>query len=98
MEEWMKKLVVAGIALACAVTPVLGAEPTQEGAAPAGQDAAKADSQKMVCKREKTLGSHLSASRVCMTRADWKAREASAQRDRQNISDHAFTSAPPEGR
>jgi hypothetical protein len=75
----MNKLIYLSVAAAMAVT--------SSGAAFAADEAADAD-QKVVCKRDGTVGTRL-ARRVCMTRAQWKETET-ALRDKAKDSQRDY--------
>ena len=84
----MISLVFAAALMAGA--PAAG-EPAQPAAStPAAKaEKAKADPNEMVCRKEPVLGSRMK-QRICMTQADWDARQ---QQDRQDL-DKSQTQRP----
>jgi hypothetical protein len=70
-------------------------------AAPAFADDApgsSSDDQKVICKREKELGSNRAAKKVCMTRAEWKMLSDNTKVQLRNMRDRALAPAPIPGR
>jgi hypothetical protein len=59
----------------------------------AADDPVKGKEEKMICKREKLVGSNL-PTRICMTRQEWRDVEKNAQRAMQRASDGP-RSVPP---
>ena len=59
---------------ALVATAPLGATMQGTGASPADKEAneTSADPNKLICKRDKVVGSRLSAKKVCMTAAEWE--------------------------
>jgi hypothetical protein len=51
-------------------------------------DATKDDADKLICKREKTLGSRIATGKTCLTRREWQAR-ANAAREQMETRNRA---------
>lgn len=81
----MKKLVAAAVLCAFVFAPSAAAE------------GADSDDQKVVCKRQKTLGSNFAAKRVCRTKAQWKELEQHTQRELRDLSGRANNPTPIPG-
>jgi hypothetical protein len=47
--------------------------------------ATKGDADKIVCKKEEKIGTRLSAKKVCLTVAEWQAREGIAREHTERI-------------
>jgi hypothetical protein len=84
----MKRLLAMAIG-AWALFPVMAAE----DAAKSGED------EKVVCKREKELGSNLGGRKICMTRAEWRREKEANERVLRGFDDRS-SSEPliPKGR
>jgi predicted secreted protein len=74
----MISLVFAAVLMAGA--PAAGEPAQATAAAPAKSEKAKPAPNEMVCKKEPVLGSRMK-SRICMTQADWDARELQDRED-----------------
>lgn len=65
----------------------------------AAEEAAKNDDEKIVCKREKELGSNMGGRKICMTRAEWRREKEESERALRGFDDRS-SSEPllPKGR
>jgi hypothetical protein len=77
------KMTVFNSALAAAALLAAGLKATAQTSVPpqlAETVTGRSDANKIVCKKEEKIGSRLGGKKVCMTVADWQARQA-ADRD-----------------
>ena len=82
----MRNLLIAGILIGFAGTaPALAADPAaSDTQAPAAEAPAKPE--KVICKRDNTVGTRLSRA-TCLTKSQWKARERQADEQKTNVMD-----------
>lgn len=79
-----------------AATPVPGIASSGPGAV-ATAVAPQADDDKVVCRREEETGSRVNAHRTCMTKLQWRIREADSRNAvdaLQRNGNHAFGAGP----
>jgi hypothetical protein len=78
LEVLMSKslIVTAGLLVALMLAPpVLAADP-----APAPTQAASAENDPLVCKRQEETGTRLKKKKICKTESEWEAQEQAAQK------------------
>lgn len=67
--------------------------------AAAAEQAATSGDDKVVCKREKELGSNMPGKKICMTKAEWRSVTEQSERLRRKLDDRSRVPTPlPEGR
>ena len=81
----MRTLVAAMALSLCLTSPAVAANDKES------------EDQKVICKRQKTLGSNFAAKRVCRTKAEWEEVEEHTKRELRNISDRAYNPTPIPG-
>jgi hypothetical protein len=89
----MTRLIVAGVLILAAAPAIAQTAPAQ---APKSQPVASTDTSdvnRVVCKREDSIGSRLAAKRVCLTVQEWKDREYH-HRDATERIQHATPVSP----
>jgi hypothetical protein len=89
----MTRVFVAGVLILAAAPAIAQTAPAQ---APRSQPVAStdtSDANRIVCKREDTIGSRLAAKRVCLTVQEWKDR-ANHYRDETERIQHATPGTP----
>lgn len=84
----MSKLVFALSALMLVASPAVAKQPTADK-----QDTTRNESDKLICKKEDTIGSRLGAKKVCLTAQEWADLAAANREHTEDIQkDSGFRS------
>jgi hypothetical protein len=89
----MKRLFVAGVLMLAASPAIAQTVPAQAPKSQAVVSTDSSDANRIVCKREDTVGSRLGAKRVCLTVQEWKDR-ADFHRDATERIQHSTPVTP----
>lgn len=80
----MSKLMVGLSALALVVAPASAQMPSGDQ-----EDTTKNVGEKLICKKEETIGSRLAAKKVCLTAMEWKVLAAENREKTEDIQKDA---------
>jgi len=86
-----KSILAAGLVLGALSAPALADSASATASGPTTKTETN-DPNRMICKRVETIGSRLGAKRVCRTKSEWDADQASNRQDldrRQTLRDQS---------